>query len=215
MRRNDVHICPACATSVRIRGSQSNLLVCPKCGTPIVNELNLELDDAAMPEDWSIIRLGTTGEYKERRFEVIGRVRLQLRQEYKNYWCIWFDSDQKYGWLAESFGKYAICEPDFFNLDDMGDIFSIKAGDKFELYGKSMVVVDYVDPCEWVSLAGEFAHWKTTQKRFISVQAQNDEGIIALFLLNQRTHRVNFIVGETATLSALSLKEIREWDEWK
>lgn len=215
MRRNDVHICPACATTLRVRGTESFLLVCTKCGTTLINELNLELEDARMPDDWSIVQLGTTGKHKDRTFEVIGRVRLQMRQEYRNFWCLWFDKDQKYGWLVEAFGKYAVCEPELFDLDDMGDIFSIKAGDKFDLYGKSTVVVDYVDPAEWTSVAGEIAHWKSLSKRFISVQAQNDEGIIAFFNLNSHTHRVRFVVGETTTPGALALKEIREWNEWK
>lgn len=215
MRKNDVHACPACATTLGVRGAQSFLLVCPQCGTPIVDEANLSLDKVQMPDDWSIIQIGTTGKHNDRAFNVIGRIRLQLRQEYKNYWCLWFDHDQKYGWLTESFGKYAVCEPTVFNLDEMGDIFSIKAGDKFELYSKSTVVVDYVDPTEWMSIEGEIANWVDFSKRFVSVQAQNNEGIIAFFNLNSKTHRVNFIVGETTTLSALSLKEIREWDEWK
>lgn len=215
MRRNDVHTCPACATAARIRGTESFLYVCFQCGTPVVNELNFPITQSAMPDDWSIIQLGTSGVYKDQSFEVIGKIRLQLRQEYKNYWCLWYDQGQKYGWLAESFGKYAVCEPVVFNLDEMGDIHSIKAGDKFDLYGKSTVVVDYVDPCEWISISGEIAHWKDVSKRFISVQAQNDEGIIAFFNLDSVGHRVNFIVGETTALSALSLKAIREWNEWK
>lgn len=215
MRKNDVHACPACATTQRVRGTESFLLVCPVCGTVVVNEKNEAIANAQMPDDWSIVQLGTTGTFKGRNFEVVGCVRLQLKQEYKNYWCIWFDQEQKYGWLAESFGKYAVCEPTFFNLNDMGDIFSIKAGDKFELYSKTTVVVDYVDPSEWMSIAGEIASWVDFTKRFISVQAQNEHGIIAFFNLNSHTHRVNFIVGETTTAELLSLKQTRMWDEWK
>lgn len=199
---------------MRIRGTESFLLVCPKCATIIVNEKGYVIESPAPPDDWSILQLGVTGSYQTKAFEVIGRIRLQLRQEYKNYWCVWFDQGQKYGWLAESFGKYAMCEPTVFNLDDMGDIFTIKAGDKFELYSKSTVIVDYVDPCEWVSVEGEVAHWADFT-RFISVQAQNNESIVAFFNLNQGTHRVNFIVGEACTLELLALTGIREWNEWK
>ncbi len=60
-----------------------------------------------MPDDWSYIQIGTTGEYKSRPFQIVGRIRLQLRSEYKNFWCA---ADHKGDslWIAESFGSISI-----------------------------------------------------------------------------------------------------------
>jgi predicted RNA-binding Zn-ribbon protein involved in translation (DUF1610 family) len=216
-RKNDVHTCPSCNTAHRVRGSASYLVLCPACGQVIARTKNYEsVPQSVMPDDWSVVQLGSTGVYKEKPFEVIGRVRLQFRQDYKNFWCIWYDTLDKYGWLAESFGEYIVFEDTFFDMDDSKEPFSrFKAGDQFTLHNNTTVTTDYVDLCEWVSLEGELCKWPHNRKGFLSVQAQNNNGIAAYFNILPNNQKGNFLVGQLVKFSELNLKLIREWDEWK
>jgi len=213
LRKNDVYTCPGCSTVLRVRGTASYLLVCPSCGKETANKSS-NIQHSVMPEDWSVVQLGTTGLYKEKAFEVIGRIRLQFRNDYKNFWCVWYDASNQYGWLAESFGEYILCENIFIDMDNREDLSRFRAGDKFVLHNDTTVVTDYIDKCEWISLEGELCHWPNYQRGFLSVQAQNNEGIAAYFNL-VRDEKGKFLVGQMVKFSDLNLKSIREWDEWK
>jgi hypothetical protein len=215
MTKNDVHTCGDCHNTIRVTGTESDLLVCPRCASTVVNEKKYTVQNTLMPDDWSIIQLGATGKYKDRHFQVIGRVRLQLRFEYKNFWCIWFDAERTYGWLVESFGSYFMCAGSVFDMTDRNDLKTIHAGDKFVLHGNVLVYIDYMDRCEWVSVEGEIAHWKDYKKGFQAVQAQNNDGIAGYFNIDVSASRARYIVGESTPLKDLNLKGIREWNEFK
>lgn len=215
MRKNDIHSCGDCHNTIRVVGSDSDLLVCPRCAATVVNEKNHALQNALIPDDWSLVQLGVTGIHKNRTFQVIGRIRLQLRLEYKNVWCIWFDAENTYGWLVESLGSYFVCAGSVFDMTDRDDLNTLRAGDRFVLHGKVVVFIDYMDRCEWVSVEGEIANWKDFTKGFHSVQAQNNEGIAGYFNIDVSGKRARFIVGESTPLKDLKLKGIREWNEFK
>lgn len=167
-----------------------------------------------MPDDWSPVKIGTKGFYKDRSFEVIGRVRLQLQEGYKNYWCFWSTGEKKYGWLAESLGEYMICDGSFFELDDPASI-SFTAGEKLVLPGEARVSVDYIDKCEKVDVEGEVTSWPYYRQGFQTVQAQNNSAIAAYFFIRHDVKMLKFLVGETVDYAILNLQEIRTWDEWK
>jgi hypothetical protein len=77
------------------------------------------------------------------------------------------------------------------------------------------VVTDYIDHCEWISLEGELCLWPFHHAGFLSVQAQNNDGIAAYFNILPDAKKGKFLVGQLVNFSDLNLKSIREWDEWK
>ena len=72
-----MYSCPSCKALINVRGNESYILVCRSCRTVVANEKNEIIALYPMPDDWSIVQLGTTGVYKLNPFVVIGRVRLR------------------------------------------------------------------------------------------------------------------------------------------
>lgn len=202
---------------MRVIGNQSVLLACSSCGTVLVNEGGFQFETSPLPADWSIVRIGTTGKYKEKRFEVIGCIRLQLRFEYKNFWCLWYESEKKYGWIIEALGSYFICEGTLFEMTEPEkNLKDIHARDPFILHGTTTVYTDYSDRSVWYSVAGEIAHWVSMPKSGLTVvQAQNEQGVAAYFLLDSVGKKTHFILGERVDVSQLNLSGIHDFADWK
>ena len=85
------------------------MLFCKKCNAVVVNNNTSERkgEFAPPPEDWSFIKLGSGGEVEGKPFKIVGRVRLQLRNDYKNFWCAEYERG-KCLWLVESFASFAL-----------------------------------------------------------------------------------------------------------
>jgi hypothetical protein len=165
-----------------------------------------------MPDDWSFIQLGTTGTDIDKKFEVIGRVRLQLRNEYKNYWTILY-SDNTTGFLYESFGSLAILAPEMNAYND--DLRKLKAGCKIKKGENVTLIGDFVEKCESLSLAGEIGNWKEIDPGFFLVQASSAVGYMAVFHINSVTEVVYYFYGKKMNLENLKLQNILQWNEWK
>jgi len=58
---------------------------------------------AAVPEDFSPLQLGTSGEFDRRPFTLVGRIRKVWSEGSWNEWCAHF-GDGSLGWLAEAQG---------------------------------------------------------------------------------------------------------------
>jgi len=173
------------------------------------------LTDFYMPDDWSVIQVGSKGAYQKHNFEVIGRVRLQLQQDYKNFWCLWYEDRKKYAWLAESFGKYITYESSFLDVYDNGEFSGLKIGHKFIIHDNVTVVANYQEQCVWISLEGELCLWPILKKGFALVDAQNNDRMAACFIIPPDRRAGKFLVGEVVDFHDLNLVSIREWDEWK
>lgn len=101
------HQCSGCGSYQQVVLEAPVLVVCRQCGNFIIDNTraNPVLRPAPMPQDWTFIQIGTTGFIDDKQFAVIGRVRLQLLNEYKNIWTIVTESATTL-LLTESFGSF-------------------------------------------------------------------------------------------------------------
>lgn len=58
---------------------------------------------AAVPDDFSPLQLGVTGQFAGRHFNIVGRLAKVWEEGSWNEWCVMFD-DQRFGWLGEAQG---------------------------------------------------------------------------------------------------------------
>lgn len=172
MARNSAHTCPDCNTSNKTVLADTQLLICRHCGRVVLNNLagGKKIEVAKVPEDWSFIQIGTTATHDSTPFTVVGRVRLQLRNDYKNFWC-GAQADGECIWIAESFASFSIFR--FPWTEYTGDEASLKAGGllKFSHDKTLKLRGEYVEKCEAISAEGEIGDWRLFDPGFFFVQA--------------------------------------------
>lgn len=110
-KESGIYQCPACSQTLVFRSKETRLKVC----TCLRVANRLESDDLVPKSAFTIgdhndlIQPGTTGAYKDKTFEVIGRFRLWLSESVYNYWTILL-ADGTPAMLAEGYGMYAILQ---------------------------------------------------------------------------------------------------------
>jgi hypothetical protein len=164
-----------------------------------------------VPPDWSYIRLQTTGKYAQQPFTIVGRIRLQLRNDYKNFWCAAL-TDGAHLWIMESFGSIAIFPAVWIDYDKQ--VSALRAGQRIALKKDVKLTGEYVEKCEDLTYEGEIGTWKLFTPYFFFIQAANKENQVAIFTVNSKKD-VEYLVGLKAQPEELSLQNIIQWDEWK
>jgi hypothetical protein len=203
--------CPSCNYANRsVLSANISTIVCRNCGTLLNHRSWQPRTLPAPPDDWSFIQIGTTGEFAGNRFEVIGRVRVQLRNDYKNFWCAWLLND-KHVWLMESFGSIAVLGSEWYRFDD--DVRLLHADARISVRNID-VRGEYVEKCEKVFAEGEFGAWALFDSGFFFIQASNKAGNTATFLIDYKDN-IEYLMGGKLDIEKLKLENIITWDEWK
>lgn len=105
--------CPSCGAPVEFKSVASILAVCDYCQSTLLQDgeaLQNLGKMAALVEDRSPLQRGAEGNWRGRRFGLIGRIQLTWEQGLWNEWHVLFD-DMKSGWLSEANGEYVVSEP--------------------------------------------------------------------------------------------------------
>ncbi len=108
MSRN--YDCPSCGGTVAFQSSIAISAVCPYCQSLIVRrDVDVEAIGkvAQLPPDLSPLQIGTTGEFENQGFTLVGRLRLAYEEGSWNEWFALF-SDGRYGWVAEAQGIFMV-----------------------------------------------------------------------------------------------------------
>src|SRR5688572_5405115 len=157
--------------------------MCKNCGEVIQDRNNTDKPPRTrVPEDWSFLRIGSTGEFSKQPFTIIGRVRLQLRNDYKNFWSAEYGHG-KCLWLVESFGSFAAFTSPWHTYEN--DATKLRAGNVIQVSSDLKLLGEYVEKTEGVSYEGEIGPWKLFRPGFFVVQASHNGKDTAIFLVNK------------------------------
>ena len=191
---------------------QTSILVCKSCKTLIADpQGNQALPEATpMPEDWSFLKVGSVCDLPQQPFTIVGRCRLQLRNEYKNFWCAEY-AGGKALYVVESFGSFSIFLSPW--LDYTKEASKLRAGTPIEISSDVTLTGEYVEKCEGLSFEGELGPWPFIKPGFFVVQASTGSNT-AIFFINPKKN-IDYLSGEKITSDRLNFKNIIEWNEWK
>jgi len=216
MRQKEYLSCPSCNRSVTIALPEAMVVICRNCHALVKHDLltipSMPAIPAKVPADWSFIQIGTTGTYREKSFTITGRVRLQLRNEYKNFWSAVHDGNKSL-WIMESFGSFCVLEPRWYSYT--GDIKKLRATHTITVENGDTLTGDYVDKCEAISIEGQVGRWpELFPTGFFVVQGSRDTDR-GFFTVHTKTKIVQYMLGKTVTPEDLKLGTIHEWNEWR
>lgn len=102
--------CPSCGAELPFRSRSSVSAVCAFCRSLVVrHDVNVALIGKAteFPQDLTPFKVGTTGAYRGRAFEIVGRKRLAWADGAWNEWFLQYQ-DGSSGWLTDAQGLYFI-----------------------------------------------------------------------------------------------------------
>ncbi len=216
-----VENCPNCGAEVIFRSPALPARICDYCQATVKrvgDHLEQIGEVAALPFDVSPIRIGTTGEYEGRPFEVIGRVRLGYDMGSWNDWLCLF-SDYTHGWLSESDGQFVmvIAQPLEFVRSEL--IQSLAAGGDAEIgirtqIDNNMYVVAEARWAKCISAEGELPFAPETGWEVFNVELKNADGLSANFEREEGEDPA-FYMGRYVTLDELKPKYLRSIHGWK
>lgn len=102
--------CPGCGAPVQFKSAASVMAVCEFCKTTLLKDADSVRSLGKMSEvleDYSPLQIGTSGQFAQRGFSLIGRIQLKYADGYWNEWYALFD-DGSNGWLSDASGQYTM-----------------------------------------------------------------------------------------------------------
>lgn len=213
MTRNSTIPCPHCNRSYTTQSNEPALIICPSCNGVIENQTNVRWSEKVlMPADWSFIKTGARGEWNKKTFEVIGRVRLQLINIYKNVWYIVFD-DRTYGWIFDSNGNMSISPAESLALD-FDNIKKLRPGKSISL-GTRHCEIASIDEVERVTCEGEVGNWQFFRPHFFLVDGVLSNQVSVFFRMDIPNKQINYFISDRITLENFKKETFNSWNEWQ
>jgi Domain of unknown function (DUF4178) len=102
--------CPGCGAPVQFKSSASVMAVCDYCKTTLLKQADSVTSLGKMSdilEDYSPLQIGTSGQFQQRSFTLVGRIQLQYSDGFWNEWYALFD-DGSDGWLSDASGQFTM-----------------------------------------------------------------------------------------------------------
>lgn len=205
-----IQSCPHCGRLNSQKLRDTWLMVCAQCHRQAWGSVALKEDLFEMPDDWSLIQIGSTGKYKDKPFEITGRVRLQMQNDFRNLWCatyedktLWISQSlESLGFFSTSFDKYPVTfyRPHASSYIAFSDRINLKC--------------EIVEQCLSVKFEGEIARFPFPSTNFLFIQASNASGNTML-VLHQNDNAIQFLWGELGLVNSVSFEKTRQFDEWK
>ena len=104
--------CPSCGAPVKFKSAASVMAVCEFCKTTLLKDARSVSNLGKMSEvleDYSPLQIGTSGQFAQRSFSLIGRIQLQYSAGFWNEWYALFD-DGATGWLSDASGQFTMTQ---------------------------------------------------------------------------------------------------------
>ena len=208
--------CPNCGAPVAFQSAASPVAICGYCRSTVVRDgdaLRKIGESAELFDDRSALQLGTSGQFQNRGFTLIGRLQLGYggsgAGDVEGRWNEWhalFD-DQRNGWLSEDNDQYVFV----FDVDgDPGAPPSVQLqpGRSVQLAGKPWRVASRVQ-ARALAAEGELPSPPALGVAVPIVDLRNEQDQVAT-LEYPESGPPKLSIGQSVRLDALQLKNLRD-----
>ena len=200
--------CPSCGGPVEFHWAGAVQTVCTYCQSILVrHDLDLEATGrkSLPPPVTSPIQLGTRGRYRDRAFEVTGRIAYEYERGGWSEWHLAF-GDGSSGWLSDAQAEYAVS----FLAPDPGPLPApneIRKGQRFA-WGGAEYQAASVTRARYTGVEGElpFEYWDKEQVPFVDLKTA--DGRFAT--LDYSEPAPLLYLGEYVEFDSLKLTDLRD-----
>ncbi len=204
--------CPACGAAIPFKSRASIFGVCGFCRNAVaLKGVNAETIGkmSEMPPDMSPLKIGTTGYFDGKRFELIGRAKMTWSAGHWNEWYALFD-DGRDGWLADAQGFYLMSfenrEPGALPAKD-----GLSVGHPVQLAGTTYKVDDLRE-VKCAASEGELSLEARAGREALNVDLSAEQGRFAGLEYGPQGTRV--FQGKYADFEDFRFQNLREFDGW-
>lgn len=201
--------CPACGRYYTHQLNDSWLIVCTNCHQQITDRNIRDKSEFDMPDDLSTIQIGTTGIYKGQSFLITGRIRFQLKTDFRNLWCARYGD--KTIWIGQSLESLGFFTPPF--LEYAYDFSGLRAGVYLEFTDTIKLKCEMLEPCIGVHYEGEISRFPFLNTKVTLIQATNAKGNTALIFKSQ-SEGLYYLWGELMLVYGYKFENVKKWSEW-
>ena len=203
--------CPNCGAPIRFRWSSAVQTVCEFCHSILVRrDVNLERVGkvADLPPDTSPIQIATEGVYRNRAFQVVGRILYEYDEGGWNEWHAVF-SDGASGWLSDAQAEYAVSFA--ASVKGLPAAASVVRGQHYAFNG-----VTYEATCltraHYRGVEGElpFEYWDKDEVLFVDLESHDAR----FATLDYSDPEPLLFLGEAVDFDSLRLKNLRRFEGW-
>lgn len=203
--------CPSCGGPVSFRSPTSVMAVCGFCRCTLLKDAEAVRDQGTMSEvlkDYSPIQIGTSGEFDDCGFTVIGRIQLRYPEGMWNEWYVLF-SDGGSAWLSDASGSYALTRER--GLQEAPPAFEkLKPGQSHQINGTRYTVSD-VRTAECTGGQGELPFTVGKGWKVRAADLRNESEFVTLDYSDEEQSRA--YLGQTVTLEKLRCQLLRDRDQ--
>lgn len=170
--------CPFCKDQLQFKLPYTEAKVC-FCDHVIARTNEDSIDKGLtkpMTEDMSPLKIGTRGTLERKDFEIVGRVRYNLKTGYRNFWSL--SMDNTYLVISECYGNYSFLKKRDVATSEV-KVTQLGAGKKIEI-GKEEYYIDVVSIADEVWVEGEVGELPSSLSRFTSIEMSQSAGRFAM-----------------------------------
>jgi len=174
--------CGSCGAPLEIKSAYTKSMVCPYCDTTNVIEdqgINPEGKMAKLAEAPGIFSVGRTGKLKNRKFEVLGRLRYGYDEGFWDEWFLEFDDGQS-GWLTEEEGECSIFTKELITKP-IENVDSIRVGQMVDVEGKRVFITEITD-CWIMGGEGELHYRVVPGKKLVHYEGNAGGKLVSIEL---------------------------------
>ena len=201
--------CPSCGKSHPNKLRQPWLVACAHCGARIEGVPGLPAKYFGLVDDWSPIKIGTTGRYKDKSFEVTGRVRLLFKSDFRNLWCASYEGGML--WICQSLESIGFFPCEFTRYP--AEFNPPNCGTQIAFSEETRLKTELVDTCLSVTFQGEVARFPYPTHPIKLIQARNSQRNTVLICWKEQDN-CEFLWGELMMPAGIALQNTRSFDDW-
>ncbi len=203
--------CPQCGRNFIAQLDSTWLIACTNCKKLVYGDPKITDARCAMPDDWSMIQIGSKVMYQDKLHSVVGRARLQMKSDFLNLWCATYSG--KALWIGQSLEKIGFFDSDFSPYPTQ-KYKEPRAGLSIEFSENTKLKCELVEGCLDIRFEGELARLPFPLANFLFIQANNEQGNTAL-VFSETKERTEFLWGEIKLAGSVKFENTRQFNEWK
>lgn len=205
-------LCPSCSGRVIANSAVAACVVCHSCAAYIVRNGSAYLGERTgrtVPEDMTPLRQGAKGQWKNKSFEVAGRLRFEMDGAYCNRWLIVFNDDT-WAWLEEACGDYTVLDTRI--TMSAAQVKGGKPGRMVVLADNLEYAITRMDSNKGYTCEGDLPAMPPTDPKFIRIEFINGNKVVIAHVHGK--DEIEAWQGERVEVEVLTLSQLRESNEW-